>query len=441
MLSLNRRPDPVVADAPQQYALVMLNEDQVSRLVGQPQMRRVNALPHAYDPHVRYLRLKRRIAAAAAVIAVLGGGATAWRWMPRPSLAAVFPWSTPAPTVGTAASFSVAVTAPPSSGAAARVAGQLRGLALPVFTRRRPNTNAHQVMVGPYVSLDEAEAAQRLLRARGYGGGRLFVDESVRNAPRNEFGASAATARPGVLLVGAPDRLSLVLELEAQPRRVSSSRSTGTTFEVDMGPVPNPIGAQQWSAPAGVHLMRHVAIEESRQAPGGGHFVKAVVSLPEFSQASVRVDGSRVYVDLTWPQYGGEDAIAPAPPRVHSTAAPADARRAPARPEAAAADLDTYRKQVAPSIARFEEMTPFLLSAARSPSPPVLAALADTLQSLHAALAAVSVPPDAADGHALMTSAAATARAALDPGFTGDRAAQAQQAVTMFQGAKGALPD
>ena len=439
MLSLNRRADPVVTAAPQQYAVVMLDEDQVSKLLGKPPMRRVNALPHAYDPHVRYVRLKRRLTAAAMLVALVATGAAAWRWVPRPAVAAVFPWSAkPAPTVGTAASFSVAVTAPPSADAAARVAGQLRGLALPVFTRRRPNTNTHQVMVGPYVSLDEAEGAQRFLRARGYGSGRLFVDESVRNAPRNEFRPASASAGPGVLLVGAPDRLSLVLELEAQPRRVSSNRPDGTMFEIEVGPLPNPVRAQQWSAPAGVHLVRHIAIEGLGRAPGGGHFMKANVSLPEFSQAGVRVDGRRVYVDLTWPQHGGEDAIAPAPPRVHSTPAP---QAAPAAPAAApAGDLAAYREQVGPAIARFEEMTPFLLSAAKSPTPQVLAALSQTLTSLEAALASVTVPRDAADGHALVTSAAAAARTAMAADFTGDRTAQAQQAVAMFQGGRAALP-
>jgi hypothetical protein len=95
---------------------------------------------------------------------------------------------------------------------------------------------------------------------------------------------------------------------------------------------------------------------------------------------------------------------------------------------------------VGPSIARFEEMTPFLLSAAKSPSLPVLAALAQTLTSLEAALEAAPVPREAVDGHSLMMSAAAAARAAMDPEFTGDRAVQAQQAVTMFQGGRAALP-
>jgi hypothetical protein len=442
VLTLNRRPDPVVTAAPQQYAVVVLDEDQASKLLGTPQMRRLNGLPHAYDPHVRYMQLKRRLTAAAALLLVAATGAAAWRWVPRPALAAVFPWSAKAaPTVGTAASFSVAVTAPPSADAAARVAGQLRGLALPVFTRRRPNTNAHQVMVGPYVSLDEAEAAQKFLRGRGYGGGRLYVDESVRNAPRNEYRAKTSGSGPGVLLVGAPDRLSLVLELETQPRRISSNRINGNTFEIEMGPVPHAVPRQQWSAPAGVHLVRHIALEEVGHAPGGGHFVKALVSLPEFSQASVRVDGSRVYVDLTWPQFNGDAPAAPAPPRVHSTPAP---EPRPAAAETAAptapADAGGYREQVAPSIARFEEMTPFLLSAAKSPSPPVLAALARTLESLEAALAAVAVPRAAADGHALIRSAAAAARTAMDAEFTGDRAAQAQQAIAMFQGGKAALP-
>ena len=70
----------------------------------------------------------------------------------------------------------------------------------------------------------------------------------------------------------------------------------------------------------------------------------------------------------------------------------------------------------------------------------VLAALTGTVKSLEASLASVTPPAEAADGHGLIRSAAAAARTAMDPGFSGDRAAQAQQAVKMFQGGKAALP-
>jgi hypothetical protein len=448
MLTLKRGSDPIVAPAPQQqYALVMLDAEQVSQLLGRPQMRRVNALPHAYDPHASYMRLRRRITAMVTAIAVACVGGALWKWAPRPAFAAVFPWSAP-PTVATAASFSVAVTAPPSADAAARVASQIRGLALPVFTRRRPNTQAHQVLVGPYVSLDEAEAAQRFLRSRGFGAVRLFVDESVRNAPRTEYRMAKGGESPGVLLVGAPDRLSLVLELDEQPRRVSTKRVTDTTLEIDIGPMPNPIVEQEWAAPEGVHLVKSVAVEEvGGPGAGAGRFMRALVSLPEFSQASVRTDGPRVYVDLTWPQSGGDGEVAP-PPRVQpapvpemvQAAAPAKSAAARSATPTGAAAMASYREQIAPSLDRIDEVTPFLLSASKTASPPVLAALTQTLKSLEASLASVSVPTEAADAHELMTAAARTARQSMDPTFTGDRGAQVQQAVRMFEGGRAALP-
>jgi hypothetical protein len=144
-------------------------------------------------------------------------------------------------------------------------------------------------------------------------------------------------------------------------------------------------------------------------------------------------------VDLTWPQQGAEADLAPTPPRVHSTPAAESAVTA-ATPPAPRVNIDGYREQVEPSVARFEEMTPFLLSAAKSPVPQVLAALSQTLKSLEATLASIAVPRQAADGHSLMTSAVAAARTAMASEFTGDRSAQAQQAVKMFQGGKAALP-
>src|SRR5688572_30910557 len=99
----------------------MLDEDQVSQLLGRDPMKRVNALPHAYDPHARYIRLKRRLLAAIAIAAMAGAGVAAWKWVPRPAVAAIFPWAaTPPPTIGTAASFNVALTTAPGADAAAR---------------------------------------------------------------------------------------------------------------------------------------------------------------------------------------------------------------------------------------------------------------------------------------------------------------------------------
>jgi hypothetical protein len=69
-----------------------------------------------------------------------------------------------------------------------------------------------------------------------------------------------------------------------------------------------------------------------------------------------------------------------------------------------------------------------------------MAALAQTLKSLEVSLASLDVPTEAADGHELMTAGARAARQALEPGFTGDRAAQVQQAVRMFEGGRAAIP-
>ena len=91
-------------------------------------------------------------------------------------------------------------------------------------------------MVGPYASLDEAERVQRRLTRSGFRGARIFVDETLRNAPRNEVEATVAEGNPNVLLIGAPDRLSLVFELPLEPRQVRSRRAENV-LDIDVGPM------------------------------------------------------------------------------------------------------------------------------------------------------------------------------------------------------------
>ena len=353
----------------------------------------------------------------------------------------MFPWTgTPVvPTLYTGASFSVTVASLDSADGANSAAARVRGLGLPAFTRLSPGKRqVYQAMVGPYASLDEAEQAQRRLGGMGYRGARLFVDESLRTNPRTEGRAVASQGNPAVALLGAPDRLSLVLELQSEPRQVRSSRPVESTLEIDAGPLAEPVQPQQWSAPDGVHLLHTVAIE-ALAAPGGLHYVRARVALPEFARANVRNEGSRVYVDLTWP-LAEEDVRAPRRP------APASSRAADAGPQAAAQTASSeprqqaereasYRQAIEPLHQRVSEMRPFLLSAAQSGSVDVLAALDQTLAALESSLTQIDPPEAEAGQHQLLISATRVARRGLEPGFTGDRVDHIQKAVAMFDGA------
>jgi hypothetical protein len=430
-------------DSPQ-YAVVLVNEDQLNQLMRRPAMRQVNSRIVANDVYERYQTLKRRTTAVAILLLVLVGGGMAWVFAPQPALASMLPWSKPSalPTLYTGASFSVTIASLESADAAANAAAQVRGLGMPAFTRRSPGKyQTHQAMVGPFASLDEAEKTQRHLGSLGYRAARIFVDESLRTAPRGERPLGAEAGDPGVLLLAAPDRLSLVFEMQSEPRQVTSTRPDSGTLQIDAGPMPSPAHPQQWSAPDGVHLIHTVSVE-TLAAQGALHYVRARIALPEFAKANVRTEGRRVYVDLTWP-LEEEDRRAPRRTAPQPDANP-DARAgeresaATARKPGAQADEARYRDEIDPIHRRISEVRPFLLSAAQSGSTDVYGALDQTLATLEQSLTSMSVPQAETGQHQLLISAMRMARAGLAPGFAGDRLAHAQKAITMFEGAMAA---
>lgn len=425
----------------QQYAVVLVNEEQLSQLTGRPAMRQVNSRFGSHDALQRYEKLKRRTTAAAVVLLVLVAGGVAWVFVPQPAMASMFPWSKPSPlpTLYTGASFSVTIASLESADAANGAAARVRGLGMPAFMRRSPGKyQVYQAMVGPFASLDEAEKIQRRLGGMGYRGARLFVDESLRTAPRGERPIETSASDPGVLLLGAPDRLSLVFELQAEPRQVTSARPDASTLQIDAGPMPAPAHPQQWSAPDGVHLLHNVSIE-TLAAQGALHYVRARVTLPEFAKANVRTEGRRVYVDLTWPL----DSEDPRAPRRMTAESGAGTPESASRDQARTADQKAgqeapeqrYRTEIEPIRQRITEVRPFLLSAAQSGSLDVYAALDQTFAGLEASLVGMNVPQSESGQHQLMIAAVRLARAGLEPGFSGDRLGHAQKAITMFDGA------
>jgi hypothetical protein len=307
------------------------------------------------------------------------------------------------------------------------------------------------VLVGPYASIDEAEATQRTLVRAGYPGARLYVDDRLRVTPA----ALSATRRPkqypDITLVAAPGRLSFVFELNEEPRHVSGQRVSPTTFTVTAGPLRTPVEAQTWKAPGDVRLVKRVSLSKPGQDPSA---MQGMVILTENADASVRLQGRRVYVDVfrrSDLQPPVEETLpAPAlvvpPPAVADRALPlrtTPVAQAPAqlvRPvqpaEPAPVGMDAYRAALQPLLARFEEMQPFLGATVGSASPDVLAALNGSCAQLEQAAAAITPPAAARGVHNLLTSAAHLARVATGPGFTGDRLAQVKEAGAQVAAAK-----
>ena len=169
------------------------------------------------------------------------------------------PVEDPAPVVSTGASLSVDVAATAIDDQARLASRRLADAGWPTFTWRVDPDRRH-VLVGPYASIDEAEATQRTLTRAGYAGARLYVDDRLRVTAA----ALSATRRPkqypDIVLVAAPGRLSFVFELSEEPRHVSGQRVSLTTFTVTAGPLRTPVEAQTWKAPGDVRLVKRVAL-------------------------------------------------------------------------------------------------------------------------------------------------------------------------------------
>jgi hypothetical protein len=144
--------------------------------------------------------------------------------------------------------------------------------------------------------------------------------------------------------------------------------------------------------------------------------------------SQVRTAGSRVYVDL------GELEAVPLAGQTPSADAVAQERIA----KDAAADRD-YRATVAPVAAKLAGMEPFVLSAAASPQPDVLAALEGSLQGLERWVGAVKAPSSWRHTHDALVQASGRTRQAMDAEFTGNRVEQARNAFALLAAIEQAL--
>jgi len=176
---------------------------------------------------------------------------------------------------------------------AAAVAAQVHGLALPAFTRVRDG-EWHQVVVGPYVTATEAAAAHKGLAAHGFTNSAVVGEPSPRLFDR--AGSPSSDAR-ALLLVSA-DRLSLVLQLAEEPKKVASSTVNGSTLQIDVGPVTARHQAEQLNPRTGIPVIAQVALQDVEGA-GREPVMRARVTLQGASRSDVRVLGRRVYVDFT----------------------------------------------------------------------------------------------------------------------------------------------
>jgi len=250
---------------------------------------------------------------------------------------------------------------------------------------------------------------------------------------------AADTRFQHVSLLAAQDRVSLVFELTGEPQDVATRRVSAAVLELDAGPVVGPARPTSFMAPPGVRFVMGVSIHAGSDT---GNRLKARITLLERARSAVRVLGRRVYVDFS------PDSLPPSATQPTRTAA-MTAPRAPGAPAAgtpavaaqsaeapAPSRREEYRAAVQPAIERFEQLSSFMVSAAASPSEPVLKAIGSTLVGIQGLLLSVDAPVESKTLHDLLSSAVATALTAVSPTFTGDRTAQARQAMSLLEQAK-----
>jgi hypothetical protein len=234
-----------------------------------------------------------------------------------------------------------------------------------------------------------------------------------------------------VLLLTSGDRVSVVFELTGEPGEVSTRRVSAAVLELDAGPATMTADAESFAAPPGIRFVSGVSIRRGPATAAGG-VLAARITLLERSRSTVRVVGRRVYVDFS-PDAAPPRAARPAP----ATPRPPEPKPAP-KPEPVP-PAPPYAVAVRPAIEQLDRLAPFLVSATDAPSPPVLAAIGNTLTTIRRSVGSIDVPEESRETHGLLSSAIALAAAAVDPEFGGDRAAQTRQALMLLNRAKAAL--
>ncbi len=252
--------------------------------------------------------------------------------------------------------------------------------------------------------------------------------------------ASAADPRlERVVLLPSVDRSSIVFELTAEPRRVSTRRISDSVIEFEAGPFDSAQdrpgvdseAPKLLKAPANVRFIDSVTVRVLPTAEGS--VVRARIALSALAQAVVRSAGRRVYVDIS-----AVSAPVPAAAPAIQMGQAAGTTRATA-PAVRVTPEEAFRAAIRPSLDKLKEMGPFMASAAASADPKVTSAILPSLLSVRTSLAGVQ-PPDAVRGsHTMVLNAVDRILRALAPEFSGDRPATVKQSVTTIEVVGGVL--
>jgi len=219
------------------------------------------------DLQTLLFRWRRRFWLATAIVVFLVGDAALWMFGPPTGAISILQSivAGETSTIATAASFSVSAGSFPTQLRAAAFASALNSSGLPTLVRSRPEDRRFQVLVGPYVSTDEAEHAQRALAAWGLGEVRLVVDDTMRGRPQHAaMFVGGETASDGVVIVAAPGMSSVVFEMPSAPREVEARRTSATTIDISIGQGTDAGEKNVLHMPEGMLLASELTVDAAR---------------------------------------------------------------------------------------------------------------------------------------------------------------------------------
>ena len=108
--------------------------------------------------------------------------------------------------------------------------------------------------------------------------------------------ADARVVRAVVLRSG--DRVSLAIEMTAEPQKAVLRMLSASVLEVEAGPVAAPVRDMELGPSDAVPMLEHVSIREYR-VRNRPSFVRARLTLQQPGHGNIRIVGRVVYVDLS----------------------------------------------------------------------------------------------------------------------------------------------
>lgn len=189
-------------------------------------------------------------------------------------------------------SFNIKVASFRAESGATAVAAGLVNAGFPAFPLQ--HGSAWDVIVGPYLSEAQTVGVRDRLGLYGHTGLELFVAEA--GVTPNTEAVNTRVAHIALLRNG--ERMTLAIEMKAEPQKAVLRRLSARVLEIETGPVATGVRRLELEPSGGASAITHVSVREYR-VRNRPAFVRARLTLGQPGHANVRIVGRIVYVDLS----------------------------------------------------------------------------------------------------------------------------------------------